>query len=86
MYNNCGIGVGAEVDLMAFFVGRYFGLRAYGRIYGVMFAAFAGDRGPDAVGELARKACWDGLLPDQLKPRANLHSAARSARSLNRSH
>lgn len=37
----CGIGVGAEVDLMAFFVGRYFGLRAYGRIYGVMFAAFA---------------------------------------------
>ena len=37
----CGIGVGAEVDLMAFFVGRYFGLRAYGRIYGVMFAVFA---------------------------------------------
>jgi MFS family permease len=37
----CGIGVGAEVDLMAFFVGRYFGLKAYARIYGVMFAAFA---------------------------------------------
>jgi MFS family permease len=37
----CGLGVGAEVDLMAFFVGRYFGLRAYSRIYGVMFAAFA---------------------------------------------
>jgi MFS family permease len=37
----CGIGVGAEVDLMAFFVSRYFGLKAYGRIYSIMFAAFA---------------------------------------------
>jgi MFS family permease len=37
----CGIGVGAEVDLMAFFVSRYFGLKSYGKIYGIMFAAFA---------------------------------------------
>lgn len=37
----CGIGVGAEVDLMAFMVSRYFGLKSYGRIYGVMFAVFA---------------------------------------------
>lgn len=36
----CGLGVGAEVDLMAFFVGRYFGLRAFGAIYGLMFAIF----------------------------------------------
>jgi MFS family permease len=33
-----GIGVGAETDLMAFLVGRYFGLRQFGTLYGVMFA------------------------------------------------
>jgi MFS family permease len=36
----CGAGIGAEIDLMAFFIGRYFGLRAYGKIYGVMFMIF----------------------------------------------
>jgi MFS family permease len=36
----CGAGIGAEIDLMAFLVSRYFGLRAYGKIYGVMFAVF----------------------------------------------
>jgi MFS family permease len=33
-----GIGIGAEIDLMAFLVGRYFGLRQFGTLYGVMFA------------------------------------------------
>jgi MFS family permease len=37
----CGLGIGAEVDLMAFFVSRYFGLRAFGAIYGAMFALFS---------------------------------------------
>jgi MFS family permease len=48
----CGLGVGAEVDLMAFFVSRYFGLKAYGRIYGAMFAAFsfANGIGPTLAG------------------------------------
>ena len=36
----CGAGIGAEIDLMAFFLSRYFGLKAYGKIYGLMFAAF----------------------------------------------
>jgi MFS family permease len=36
----CGLGVGAELDLMAFFIGRYFGLGAYATIYGLMFAIF----------------------------------------------
>jgi MFS family permease len=36
----CGAGVGAEVDLMAYFIGRYFGLRAYATIYGLLFAVF----------------------------------------------
>ena len=33
-----GIGIGAEIDLMSFLVGRYFGLRRFGTLYGVMFA------------------------------------------------
>jgi MFS family permease len=37
----CGLGIGAEVDLMAFFVSRYFGLRDYAKIYGTMFAVFS---------------------------------------------
>jgi predicted MFS family arabinose efflux permease len=32
-----GLGIGAEFDLMAFFVTRYFGLRSYGVLYGLMF-------------------------------------------------
>ena len=36
----CGAGIGAEIDLMAFFVGRYFGMKAYGKIYGLMFMVF----------------------------------------------
>jgi len=36
----CGAGIGAEIDLMAFFISRYFGLRAYGKIYGLMFMLF----------------------------------------------
>ncbi len=37
----CGMGIGAEIDLMAFFVSRYFGLKAYGKIYGTMFGIFS---------------------------------------------
>lgn len=37
----CGLASGAEVDLMAFFVSRYFGLRSFGAIYGTLFALFA---------------------------------------------
>jgi MFS family permease len=33
----CGFGIGAEFDLMAFFVGRYFGMRSFGALYGFMF-------------------------------------------------
>jgi MFS family permease len=48
----CGLGVGAEVDIMAFMVSRYFGLKAYGTIYAVMFAAFsfANGFGPTIAG------------------------------------
>jgi MFS family permease len=36
----CGAGIGAEIDLMAFFISRYFGLKSYGKIYGLMFMIF----------------------------------------------
>jgi MFS family permease len=35
-----GVSLGAEVDLLAFLAGRYFGLRCFGQIYGLLFAAF----------------------------------------------
>ena len=37
----CGLGIGAEIDLMAFFTSRYFGLRDYAKLYGAMFGIFA---------------------------------------------
>jgi predicted MFS family arabinose efflux permease len=35
-----GFGLGAEVDVIGYLVGRYFGLRRYGQIYGYIFAVF----------------------------------------------
>ncbi|MGI9344085.1 MAG: MFS transporter [Gammaproteobacteria bacterium] len=34
-----GLSIGAEVDLLAYLSGRYFGLRHFGAVYGLMFAA-----------------------------------------------
>jgi MFS family permease len=35
-----GLGFGAEVDIMAYLTGRYFGLRSFGANYGFIFAGF----------------------------------------------
>jgi hypothetical protein len=35
-----GLDIGAEIDLMAFFTSRYFGLRDYAKLYGTMFEIF----------------------------------------------
>lgn len=35
-----GLAAGAETDLVAFLTARYFGLRHYGRIYGVQYSGF----------------------------------------------
>lgn len=35
-----GLGLGAEIDIMAFLTSRYFGLRSFGAITGFLFAAF----------------------------------------------
>lgn len=36
-----GLGLGAEIDLIGFLVGRYFGFRAFGEIYGYFYCIFA---------------------------------------------
>lgn len=47
-----GMGLGAEVDLIAYLQSRYFGLRAFGEIYGYLFAVFlvGGAVGPFLMG------------------------------------
>ncbi len=35
-----GLGLGAEVDLIAYLLSRYFGMRSFGEIYGYFFAIF----------------------------------------------
>lgn len=47
-----GLGLGAELDLIAYLISRYFGLRAFGKIYSFAFAAFtlAGALGPLIMG------------------------------------
>jgi len=36
-----GLAAGAEYDLLAFFVARYFGMKSYGGIYGALYSCFA---------------------------------------------
>jgi MFS family permease len=52
----CGLGIGAEVDLMAFFISRYMGIKAYGRIYGTCFSFFTIGNG---VGSLLAGLSYD---------------------------
>ncbi len=35
-----GLAIGAEVDMLGFFVSRYFGRRSFGTLYGLIFALF----------------------------------------------
>jgi MFS family permease len=43
MFSICliGLAAGAEYDLLAFMVARYFGMKSYGGIYGVLYSCFA---------------------------------------------
>ena len=36
-----GLGLGAEVDMLAFMNSRYFGQRAFGQLYGYFFMCFS---------------------------------------------
>ena len=35
-----GFSMGAEIDMLAFLTGRYFGVENFGRIYGILFTSF----------------------------------------------
>jgi len=52
----CGAALGAEIDLMGFFVSRYFGLKNYGKLIGTMFGVFAGSTG---IGPFISGRCFD---------------------------
>jgi MFS family permease len=58
-----GVGLGAEVDLIAFLQSRYFGLRGFGEIYGYFFALFMLGAG---VGPFAMGASFDATGSYQL--------------------
>lgn len=51
-----GMGIGSEIDIMAFLVGRYFGVRTFGEIYGWIMGVFvfASGLGPTIMG-----VCFD---------------------------
>jgi len=51
-----GFGLGAEIDVIGFLVSRYFGLRAYGQIYGSLFAIFTLGTG---LGPVLMARCFD---------------------------
>ena len=47
-----GLGLGAEADIIAYFLGRYFGLRSFGTAFGFAFGLFVltGGIGPLSMG------------------------------------
>ena len=49
-----GFSVGAELDLLAYLITRYFGISSFGMVYGILFAAFLGGAslGPVVFGSL----------------------------------
>ena len=51
-----GMGIGSEIDIMAFLVGRYFGVRTFGEVYGWIMGVFvfASGLGPTIMG-----VCYD---------------------------
>jgi MFS family permease len=54
----CGIGIGGELDFMAFFISRYFGLKAFGQIYGWIFGVFTVGTG---AGPYVMGAAYDAM-------------------------
>lgn len=58
-----GAGIGAEFDLLGFYVRRQFGIYSYGKIYGVIFACFQFGAGLGAVGFAVGAATYGGYAP-----------------------
>ncbi len=51
-----GFAIGAEIDLMCYLTAKYFGLKHYGSIYGVLFSLFAIGA---AIGPTLTGVTWD---------------------------
>ena len=51
-----GIGIGSEIDMIAFLAGRYFGVRNFGEIYGYIMAVFLFSSG---LGPAIMDLCFD---------------------------
>jgi MFS family permease len=54
-----GLTIGAELDIMAYFISRYFGLASFGKLYGLAYGCliFAGGASPVLIGRIAD---WGG--------------------------
>jgi hypothetical protein len=60
-----GFGLGAEIDVVAYMVARYFGIRSFSTIYGmaVFFIAFSGALGASMLGtSFDRHGNYDAAL------------------------
>ena len=60
-----GLSLGAEIDILAYLIGKYFGLRSFGEIYGLLFIGiFIGSAlGPPAFGlGFERTGSYSGIL------------------------
>ena len=58
-----GLSAGAEIDFLSFFAARHFGLKSYGRIYGVLFAMFSMGNGLGAPLVGAAFDHWGSYAP-----------------------
>jgi predicted MFS family arabinose efflux permease len=58
-----GLSAAAEIDFLSFFASRFFGMRAYGKIYGTLFAMFSMGNGLGApiVGAIYDR--WHSYTP-----------------------
>jgi MFS family permease len=58
-----GLVVGAEFDVLAFLIKRYFGMQAYGKLYGTVFAIFQFGCGLGAAFLPISRARWGSYAP-----------------------
>ena len=58
-----GLAVGAEFDVLAYFTGRYFGRRAYGKFYAAFYAMFMLGAGLGAVTFALARSSFGGYEP-----------------------
>ena len=61
----CGVGAGAEFDIAAYLIARYFGLRDYGRLFGMHLGlvTIGSAVAPFGFAALLRTSGGDGALP-----------------------